>query len=159
MSSDPERLTLFSDGHPQFNVILFSETPQIAHLNEQYYYRYLSPTKNKKGLDAFYGEDRSFCRGQFFDESDFLIEFIFVKKTFITAIPHHPFSYRGELNPENVKILALYYKNPPNDFCVNFFRTQFKSIAKNVAPQTFFYEVYSYPSLRTAEIYSISQKN
>src|SRR5947199_279638 len=72
--------------------------------------------------------------------------------------PNLKFSYRGPLRHDNVKIISIYYLNPPTDFYEEFFCEQLKKIYHDIPPLTLFYEVKSYPTIQTAEICSISQK-
>jgi len=151
-----ERLELPIINFPHFNVI--SERSQTMRLKPQSYYRYINPNSQRSGLSSFYGEDCSFCCGQMFDSCDFAVEFFFTEKTPVTVIPHHQFSYRGPLRSHNITIVAIYYRNPPYDYDNDFFLDQLKRIYKEVPPQTLFYEVESYPTPQTVEIFSIRQK-
>lgn len=157
-SSDDETAINFSSkDFPQLKIIQENVISTVK-LNYQSYYRYITPNQKQKGLMSFYGEDCSFCGGQIFDSTDFIIEFQFAKKTKISSISHHSQSYRGPLRPENIKITGVYYMNPPLDYYCEEFIDQLKSIYNHVLPQTFFYEVQSYPNIQSVKLRQISKK-
>ena len=138
-----------------------SEDPQQLNtiiLSPQHYYRYVFPSSQQKGLKSFYGEDRSFCIGQIFDASDFIIEFQFNKNPQLWSIPHHHNSFRGSLRKEEIQITGLYYLNQPIDFDCDQFVDHLKYIFSQLPPKTFLYEVDSYPDAQSAEIKQIRQK-
>ena len=127
-------------------------------LSPEHYYRYIFPSFEQKGLESFYGEDRSFCSGQIFDTSDFIIEFQFNANRKLWPIAHHHNSFRGSLRQQEIQITGLYYLNPPIDFNCDQFVDGLKLIVSQVPAKTFLYEVHSYPDAQSAEIKQISQK-
>jgi len=135
-SLEIERIELLPEDYPHLK--LLSNIPKTINLNPQRCYRYILPSEDRQGLNAFYGDDCSFCIGQMFDASDFLVEFRIVKVTTTFEIPHHKLSYRGRLRPSNVEITAIYYSNPPIDFYEDFFYAQLKQIYHSVPSETLF---------------------
>ena len=131
----------------------------LVSFKPQRYYRIIESTGNQNGLESFYGEDRSFCAGQIFDSSDFIIEFKFIKSPQIFDILHYQQSYRGSLRLHEILITGIFYRNPPLEFNNDFFIDQLKSIYDQVEPGTFFYEVQSYPDVNIAKLRQISQKS
>ena len=157
-SEDEVAIEFYTRDFPLLKIIPFNQAPVTHQLNKHRYYRYISPNKKQKGLQSFYGEDRSFCVGQIFDSCDFIIEFQFTKNTQLSRIPHHQQSYRGSLQPQEIQITGIYYLNPPLDYDNQEFIDHLKLIYHQAPTNTLFYEVQSYPNVSSAELNQISQK-
>jgi hypothetical protein len=109
-------------------------------------FRCIAPNDQYKGLSSFYGDDRSFCMGMIFDETDFIIEFKpkpdSPVPTYFEPILHHEASYRGRLQRDNVQIVAVYIKNQPTDYTRLQFRAHWKQLYQEVPQGTIFYRYF-----------------
>ena len=124
---------------------------RILRMTDMAFYRYLNPTPHCRGLQSFYGDNRSFCQGQIFDNSlDFYV--IFRHHGHIIPINHHPHCYQGRLYPQNTTILGLIFRNPPLNCDVEDFRIFLNDFIQQCPPRTIFYESNSYPSDSTFQV-------
>jgi len=83
-------------------------------------------------LLAFYGRERSFCKGILFDTTDFIIEFTVNHWEGMKPIEHHRGSYRGHIHCDNIKIIAMYVKDKPLDYNIPEFEQHFKTLVEQI---------------------------
>jgi len=133
------------------------------HLCQRYGYRCISPNEEKKGLDSFYGPDRSFCLGLMFDDTDFVIEFIGHQQQpqqpqQFEAIAHHSSSFRGRIDADNTRIVAVYFRKTPFDYPKRDFFKHLKTLCQQVPIGTIFYQYSSCDEASIVDLKSIWKK-
>lgn len=126
------------------------------HLCQRYGYRCISPSGENQGLDSFYGPDRSFCLGLMFDDTDFVIEFIGRQpqpqqqaQQQAQRIAHHCSSFRGRIEADNTRILAVYFRKNPIDYPKRDFFKHLKKLCQQVPIGTIFYQYSSCDEVAT----------
>jgi hypothetical protein len=145
-------------------LIMYSQLKKIwtgnrhIKLHQDHFFRFIYPTTVEHGLNSFYGNDRSFCQGIFFDTTDLIVEFTLDPSQTPNAIAHHQFSYRGRLQPDDIKIIGIYFRNPPLDYLSTDFQKHFKTLIEQVPEGTYFYRYRGYKENEVI-IYAIWQKS
>ena len=104
--------------------------------SNQNFYRYLDlPSDNNENinlLDYFFGPDRSYRIGCPFDDGDVIIEFNFKDINKGLSISHHPLSYRGNLNINDINIINIYVNNRTDYFISNKHLDNYRLKIKNL---------------------------
>lgn len=121
-------------------------------MKHRYNYRYIYPSRTESGLSSFYGPDRSFCRGMIFDTTDFIIEFKLARTAVIDQIDHHIGSYRGCINRDNSKIIAIYFKEKPLDYNLTEFYQHLNTLLNQVPVGTKLYQYQSCDDLSSRHV-------
>lgn len=94
------------------------DNSDVYQLQPNCFYRYIEPSAIFPGLNAFYGQDRSYCLGQVFDTGDLIVEFSFRENQSgdmpdCVMIPHHKNSFRGSISEKDVFITGIFYQKNP----------------------------------------------